>query len=143
MNYCLTRKQREMAESRRRSRDSTMSGVQIVFLQDTVTLLLLLFCLLITRSLLHHPPTPCPGQHGHRGVCPCCPLSPGYPFFWSFPLAVVCSYLTPLSCTQHPVCTGAGQTLSLCDTEDISQAITFSAWARYLYNCILPACGSA
>lgn len=62
-------------------------------------------------------------------------------FFFSFfsqrfPL---CSYLVALSCTQHPVCTGAGQTLSLCDAEDISQAITFSAWARYLYNWVLPA----
>lgn len=62
-------------------------------------------------------------------------------FFWSFPLAVVCSYLAAFSCTQHPVCTGAGQTLSLCDAEDISQAITFSAWARYLYNWVLPAVG--
>lgn len=39
-----------------------------------------------------------------------------------------CCYLATLSCTQHPVCTGAGQTLSLCDAEDISQAVTFSAW---------------
>lgn len=62
-------------------------------------------------------------------------------FFCSFPLAAVCSYLAPLSCTQHPVCTGAGQTLSLCDAEDISQAITFSAWARYLCNWVLPAVG--
>lgn len=66
----------------------------------------------------------------------------GLPFFFfsffsqRFPL---CSYLVALSCTQHPVCTGAGQTLSLCDAEDISQAITFSAWARYLYNWVLPA----
>ena len=74
-------------------------------------------------------------------LCPHCPLPRGCLLFWSFPLAVVCSYLAPLSCTQHPVCTGAGQTLSLCDAEDISQAITFLAWARYLYNWVLPAVG--
>lgn len=65
----------------------------------------------------------------------------GCHFFGLFPHAVVCSYLAPLSCTQHPVCTGAGQTLSVFDAEDISQAITFSAWARYLYNWVLPAVG--
>lgn len=67
--------------------------------------------------------------------CPAsCPL-----FFLAFLLAVVCSYLATLSCKPHPVCTVAGQTLSLRDAKDISQAIAFSAWVRYLYNWVLPA----
>lgn len=60
-------------------------------------------------------------------------------FFLAFLLAVVCSYLATLSCKPHPVCTAAGQTLSLRDAKDISQAIAFSAWVRYLYNWVLPA----
>lgn len=39
-------------------------------------------------------------------------------------------YLTACSCMPHPVCAGSGgQTWSLCDTQDISQAIAYSAWA--------------
>lgn len=58
--------------------------------------------------------------------------------FLGLSYSVVCSYLAALSCRPHPVCTAAGQTLFLRDAKDISQAITFSAWVRYLYNWILP-----
>lgn len=106
------------------------------FSADTVTVLLL-------SSSASVRPSPDHLSHScFFPYCKCCPLPSWVAlFFFSFfsqrfPL---CSYLVALSCTQHPVCTGAGQTLSLCDAEDISQAITFSAWARYLYNWVLPA----
>lgn len=59
--------------------------------------------------------------------------------FLPFLLAVVCSYLATLSCKPHPVCAAAGQTLSLRDAKDISQASASAAQARYRHNWLLPA----
>lgn len=68
-----------------------------------------------------------------------CLLSSVRRHFLPFLLAVVCSYLATLSCKPHPVCAAAGQTLSLRDAKDISQAIAFAAQVRYRHNWLLPA----
>lgn len=133
-----------MVRSRRRERQHTVCStscasfrwrhIPLYFLHKNRTILVILYYFSasaspgVIRSSQHHQSPRCfflvPVLLSFAPLVP-----PPLLFFLSFPLAAVCSYLATLSCTQHPVCTGAGQTLSLCDAEDISQAITFSAWA--------------
>lgn len=144
VNYNLARRQQEMVKSRRMERQHTVCStscasfrwrhIPLYFLHKNRTILVILYyCSAsaspgVIRSSRHHQSPRC-----FFLSLSCCPLPlwshPPSFLFLSFPLAAVYSYLATLSCTQHPVCTGAGQTLSLCDAEDISQAITFSAWA--------------
>lgn len=135
LNFSLARTQQEMVTRRRKRKrggESCLLPVQdLCYCRDSI----------LCRSGLGSCD---PRQHRQSDVCflslSCSPPSCKLPsFFWAFLLAVVCSYLATLSCKPHPVCTAAGQTLSLRDAKDISQAITFSARVRYLYNWFLPA----
>lgn len=131
LNYCLARRQQEMVTRRRRNQAPLLPVQDPRCCRDSITVP-------FWPGVLWSPP------HHQSAVCflslhPRPPLSCTLTFFLPFLLAVVCSYLATLSCKPHPVCTAAGQTLSLRDAKDISQAITFSAWVRYRYNWFLPA----
>lgn len=134
VNFCLARRQQEMVtrrRKRRRKKKSCLLPVQdLSYCRDSI---------LYRSGLGSYDPPPINVANQTFASSPASSILQVALFFLAFLLAVVCSYLATLSCKPHPVCTAAGQTLSLRDAKDISQAIAFSAWVRYLGNWVLPA----